>query len=113
MITGSFKSVQKAISLLIVASAIAAAALAYRHQAVLHAQQQQQPQCPVPNFAVPLPHEDADQAIEVAPSPVPSLSPATWTSAIGSAMWMLFLKRKPLRYHGDHSCLHPAQLDLP
>ena len=92
------------LSLFIVGSAIGAAAWAYQHQAALHAQQQQQPQCPVPNFAVPLQHEGADQAIEIAPSPVPSVLPATWGSAISSAMWMLFLKRKPLRYHGKHHC---------
>ena len=87
-------------SLLVAFSAVAAAVFAYRHRQTLLAQQQQQPQCPRPNFAV-LPHEEPVEALQPAPSPLPSLSPASWGSAISSAMWMLFLKRKPLRYHGE------------
>ncbi len=88
-------------SLLVALSAVAAAGFAYRHRQTLLAQQQQQPQCPRPNFAV-LPHEEPVEALQPAPSQLPSLSPASWGSAISSAMWMLFLKRKPLRYHGEH-----------
>ncbi len=87
-------------SLLVALGAVAAAVFAYHHRQTLLAQQQQQPQCPRPNFAV-LPHEEPVEALQPAPSPLPSLSPASWGSAISSAMWMLFLKRKPLRYHGE------------
>ena len=99
--TGPRRSTQARLASLLVAfGAIAAAIFAYRHRQTLLAQQHEQPQCPRPNFAV-LPHEEPVEALQPAPSPLPSLSPASWGSAISSAMWMLFLKRKPLRYHGE------------